>query len=391
MADVVDFVLSGFQEILGITGLAATAIGSTQPLPRFSSQTVVDLCRQAAAAFKALPIVLRPEMPMNVVGDIHGNFRDLIRVLQSQGLTANYLFLGDYVDRGPFSLECVLLLFALALKWPDRFLLIRGNHEFADIAGTYGFRDEILGVYDELVFDEFMVAFSYLPLAAVISSTVFCVHGGIGPELNQISQIDTVERPITDITKMPMVTSMLWADPTTDTPRFHKSLRSETQEYGPIALHQFLQGNNLTLLLRGHQVVNGVQKLSGMSVITVFSSSCSDIGRANQAAIVQLMPKEPPQAAYFAPLPRFNRDEAAFFDVMPAGSIIAPTRTSLARGKFGAARSSSLGGLASGMFRAHSYRKRSGFFRRVTSQDTFTSGTDDQDDTIPVSDDQISG
>jgi hypothetical protein len=217
------------------------------------------------------------------------------------------------------------------------------------------------------------------------------VHGGIGPELHHISQIDAIARPITDISNMPMVVSMLWADPTLDTPRFHASLRSQTQEYGPVALHLFLEANKLNLMLRGHQVVNGVQKFSGMSVITVFSSSSNDMAHPNKAALIQLLPKEALQAIFFDPLPRFNRTEAAFFDVCESTPSSLP-RPTLARGstKFAVTRSASLGILAAGILRSSSFKKKPAerILRPIPRPRTFTSGTDDAGETLsPISED----
>jgi hypothetical protein len=126
--------------------------GRANPIPRFPVDQVVKLCRLAAGLFNRRHIVMRAMSLISIVGDLHGNLQDLLRILNSGRPNAAYLFLGDYVDRGPFSLECVLLLFVLTVRYPDRFVLIRGNHEFSDCASVYGFKDEILSVYDESVF-----------------------------------------------------------------------------------------------------------------------------------------------------------------------------------------------------------------------------------------------
>jgi diadenosine tetraphosphatase ApaH/serine/threonine PP2A family protein phosphatase len=367
---VADFVYSGFQELFSVLMASPNDIGRVHALPRFETSTVVALCQLAGLTFRDLPIVLRLFTPINVVGDIHGNFRDLIRIVQTVGLDSKFVFLGDFVDRGPFSLECVLLLFALSVKYPDRFLLIRGNHEFADVASTYGFRDEVSSIYDESVFEQFMVAFSYLPLAATIDGAIFCVHGGIGRTLNRISQIESIERPITDLTDLPMVRAMLWADPTIEYGRFHDSLRASVQEFGPVALHEFLKANGFKLLLRGHQVVDGVHKFDGMDLITVFSSSNGDLPRPNRAAFLQIQADLNPRVSYFDPLPKIGREEAVFEPTGPHSPTAAKDRDrDRRRRRTLLSPSASMVALASGVFTKSQGVRRS--LRGLASTPTF--------------------
>jgi diadenosine tetraphosphatase ApaH/serine/threonine PP2A family protein phosphatase len=264
-----------------------------------------------ATLFSRLPIIMRTVSPIGVVGDIHGNLCDLLRIFHSASLDAAYLFLGDYVDRGPFSLECLILLFSLALKSPDRFLLIRGNHEFSDCASVYGFKEEILSLYDESVFNEFLITFSYMPFGAIIDGSIFCCHGGIGPGLETIRQIQAIQRPINDFTDLPIIRSLVWADPTTEEPRFRQSARALGDEFGAEALEEFLAANGFQMLVRGHQVVNGAHRFPGMSLLTVFSSSAGP-PRPNRAAIVTFAPGERPMPVFFDPIEPLERSAATF-------------------------------------------------------------------------------
>jgi serine/threonine-protein phosphatase PP1 catalytic subunit len=122
--------------------------------------------------------------------------QDLVRIFRHYGLDSAFLFLGDYLNRGGFSIECILFLLTLSCKYPDRYFLLRGNHETRSIASTHGFKSDVIGLYSLDVFEKFISVFEWMPLAAVINRSTFCVHGGIGPDLNQVSQINELQRPL---------------------------------------------------------------------------------------------------------------------------------------------------------------------------------------------------
>lgn len=180
-----------------------------------------------------------------VVGDIHGQFYDLLRLFEYGGFPpdANYLFLGDYVDRGKQSLEAICLLLAYKIKYPENFFILRGNHECASINRIYGFYDECM-VYITLIFlyvgkrrysiklwKTFTDCFNCLPVAAIIDEKILCMyfhnfvlftynrHGGISPELNSFDQIRKIIRP-TDVPDSGLLCDLLWADPDKDTSVF---------------------------------------------------------------------------------------------------------------------------------------------------------------------------
>jgi serine/threonine-protein phosphatase PP1 catalytic subunit len=131
------------------------------------------------------------------LGDIHGQFNDLLRLFESSGFPpkSNYLFLGDYVDRGKQSIESISLLLAYKIKYKDNFFLLRGNHESEAINRMYGFLDECKRRYSLKLFKCFNDCFNCLPVSAVINNKILCMHGGLSPELHSLNQINEIRRP----------------------------------------------------------------------------------------------------------------------------------------------------------------------------------------------------
>lgn len=123
--------------------------------------------------------------PVCVVGDIHGQYYDFVHLLEKAGSPKkiNYIFLGDYVDRGIFSIEWVILLFSLKVAHPDNVILLRGNHEWRNMTDHFTFREETINKFDEEIYDHIMDAFDSMPLAAVVNDRYLAIHGGISPDL----------------------------------------------------------------------------------------------------------------------------------------------------------------------------------------------------------------
>jgi serine/threonine-protein phosphatase 4 catalytic subunit len=150
-----------------------------------------------------------------VCGDIHGQFDDLLELFRIGGFPpfASYIFLGDYVDRGKDSVECFLLLLAFKIRYKNRVTLLRGNHESKLISQFYGFYDECQKKYGELsVWKACTDVFDYLTIAAIINDKIFCVHGGLSPNIKKISEIDSIDR-IRDIPQEGPHCDLLWSDP----------------------------------------------------------------------------------------------------------------------------------------------------------------------------------
>ena len=134
------------------------------------------------------PNLIKISEPVVVVVDIHGSYYDLFHMLNKAGHPSkmNYLFLGDYVDRGIFGLECIMLLISIKINYPKKFMLLRGNHESRNMTEIFTFRDEVISRFDNQVYDCFMELFDALPIACVIDEKYLAMHGGISPSLNSI-------------------------------------------------------------------------------------------------------------------------------------------------------------------------------------------------------------
>lgn len=145
---------------------------------------------------KQEPNLAQIDEPICVVGDIHGQYFDLLNMISKAGEpgTINYLFLGDYVDRGVLGIEVVLLLFAIKLNEPKSVVLLRGNHESRNMTESFTFREEVLDRYDLEVYDLFMEVFDSLPISALVAKKYLAMHGGISPELSKLEQINTINR-----------------------------------------------------------------------------------------------------------------------------------------------------------------------------------------------------
>merc|ERR1719482_2265323 len=154
-------------------------------------EVVCDLCRRSRDCFVDQPILLELEVPLKICGDVHGQYSDLLKLFDMGGFPpeANYLFLGDYVDRGKQSLETICLLLAYKVKYPENVFLLRGNHECASINRIYGFYDECKRRFSVKMWKRFTELFNWLPAAAVLEHRIFCVHGGLSPELKSLDQI----------------------------------------------------------------------------------------------------------------------------------------------------------------------------------------------------------
>ena len=164
-------------------------------LSREGPLTKAQVCRILKLAinmFKQEPNLAQIEEPICVVGDLHGQYFDLLNMLQKAGEpgTINYLFLGDYVDRGVLGIEVILLLFSIKLCEQKSVVLLRGNHESRNMTESFTFREEVLQRFDIEVYDLFMDAFDALPIAALIAKKYLAMHGGISPELQKIEQIN---------------------------------------------------------------------------------------------------------------------------------------------------------------------------------------------------------
>lgn len=236
---------------------------------------IKSLIFQVRKVFLAQDTLLELTAPIKVCGDIHGQYIDLLRLFEYGGYPSdtNYLFLGDYVDRGKQSLEVVILLFCFKLKYPDNFFLLRGNHESASINRLYGFYEECKMRYSEELWKLFTDCFNCLPLCAIISQKIFCTHGGLSPELHSIDQIRCLARP-TDIPDQGLLCDLLWSDPDKNVTGWGDNDRGVSFTFGQNIVNRFLKHNDFDIMIRAHQVVvDGFEVLPPKkNCVTLFSA-----------------------------------------------------------------------------------------------------------------------
>nr|ACF79850.1 unknown [Zea mays] len=211
----------------------------------------------------------------------------------------DYLFLGDYVDRGQHSLETISLLLALKVEYPHNVHLIRGNHEAADINALFGFRIECIermGERDGIwTWHRVNRLFNWLPLAALIEKKIICMHGGIGRSINHIEQIENLHRPITMEAGSVVLMDLLWSDPTENDSV--EGLRPNARgpglvTFGPDRVMEFCNNNDLQLIVRAHEcVMDGFERFAQGHLITLFSAT-NYCGTANNAGAILVLGRD---------------------------------------------------------------------------------------------------
>ncbi|KAH7537136.1 hypothetical protein FEM48_Zijuj03G0059900 [Ziziphus jujuba var. spinosa] len=227
---------------------------------------------------------------MGFVSDIHGQYSDLLRLFEYGGFppSANYLFLGDYVDRGKQSLETICLLLAYKIKFPENFFLLRGNHECASINRIYGFYDECKRRFNVRLWKAFTECFNCLPVAALIDDKILCMHGGLSPDLANLDQIRNLARP-TAVPDTGLLCDLLWSDPGRDVKGWGMNDRGVSYTFGPDKVAEFLVQHDLDLVCRAHQVVeDGYEFFADRQLVTIFSAPnyCGEFDNAGALMIV---------------------------------------------------------------------------------------------------------
>ncbi|XP_076106422.1 uncharacterized protein LOC143075052 [Mytilus galloprovincialis] len=278
------------------------------------AKCLLTLCRQTKEILSDEPRLVKLTSPVYILGDIHGNYRDLVcfeKALWRMGpmLTpASFLFLGDYVDRGEYGVEVISYLFAEKLLAPEKFVLLRGNHELRSVQEMFSFKTECIAKFGDSIglqiWDAVNECFDCMPIAATVDDRIFCVHGGIpGPESESclIENINKVPCPLRDPEiESPLAWEIMWSDPISVeqvTPELKEELEKQkgyvynsrrgTAHFFSIeALTSFLDINGLSHVIRAHEVQEaGFQVQQQGKLLTVFSSS-GYCGGSNEAACV---------------------------------------------------------------------------------------------------------
>ncbi|ETW31254.1 hypothetical protein C923_02058 [Plasmodium falciparum UGT5.1] len=256
---------------------------------RIRKEDCLDIIKKVIDIVSNEPNLLRLKDPITIVGDIHGQYYDLLKLLEVGGNPdhTQFLFLGDYVDRGSFSIEVLLLLYALKINFPDRIWLIRGNHECRQMTTFFNFRDECEYKYDIVVYYAFMESFDTIPLSAVINGKFLGVHGGLSPDLILLNQICSFTR-FQEPPRSGIFCDILWSDPIDEDKEEHtiqtesyfpNDIRGCSYFFGYNAATTFLEKNGLLSIIRAHEAQLEGYKMHQTNlktgfpiVITIFSA-----------------------------------------------------------------------------------------------------------------------
>lgn len=265
----------------------------------YTKYELMQLIESVEAALSVDDTLAKISPPVTIVGDIHGQYPDLVRVLCNQNskedakkkaaygfCNSRFVFLGDYVDRGHHSIECISLVFALKVVYPTNYILLRGNHETKSINYTYGFREELvnrLGPIDGFeIWERFNVAFSWMPLACLVGHKILCMHGGISPKLHSLKEINEIDRPVAEILPDSLAQDLLWADPADgqgamtvrSTPEYvPNGVRGLSFIFNEAAVRDTCKRLNINLIVRAHQMIpEGFKFFADQKLLTIFSA-----------------------------------------------------------------------------------------------------------------------
>jgi serine/threonine-protein phosphatase 2A catalytic subunit len=274
-----------------------------------------DLLKLLAAAkevFQKESTLVNVKSPVTVIGDIHGQFYDMMEMFHITGTPpgTSLLFLGDYVDRGYQSIEVFSFILAMKVKYPSRVTVLRGNHESRQITQVYGFYDECIRKYNgPSIWRVFADVFDLLPLVGLIDDKIICMHGGLSPSLDKLDDIrDISDSRIQEIPHEGSICDLLWSDPD-DRPGWGISPRGAGYTFGPDNSEKFCKLNNLSMIARAHQLVmEGFNLNHDNRVATIFSAPNYCYRCGNQGAVMEIDERLNHRFLQFDPAPRRGED-----------------------------------------------------------------------------------
>ncbi|CAJ0928692.1 unnamed protein product, partial [Mesorhabditis belari] len=272
---------------------------------KISYDEAVQMCNLAQKSLMRQKMIVRlkdNQLPLTVVGDIHSNIIHLRRIFGTLGWPGegnNYLFLGDYVDRGSQGVETMCLLLALQYRYPTRVHILRGNHEEANTTLGYGFYDECRSKFPQdnqghLIWRHFIDVFGCLPAMAIISEKIVCMHGGLSPYMDRIEDLDQIERPCS-VPAYGILCDTVWSDPDPDVTGWRLSKRWVSFAFGGDVIEDFCKRNNFDMIIRAHQITRpmfrwGYRWFTNGRLVTIFSSTNYQ-NNNNNAAVASISTK----------------------------------------------------------------------------------------------------
>lgn len=254
-------------------------------------EEIQSLCVIAKDIFLAQPMLLEIKPPLSICGDIHGHYVELLRVFDQAGYPPlqNYLFLGNYVDKGKYSIEVICLLLAYKIKYPDMIYLLRGNHECERISKTNGFYDECIRRYNIKAWKNVINCFHCLPVAAIVGERIFCCHGGLSPDLDSMEQIKNLPRPCS-IPEIGLLYDLLWSNPSVNINCWTGEMKDKRLTYcfGFTVINEFLNKYDFDVIVRSLQFLEfGFEHLFNRQLVTIFSAA-DFCGQNNYGAVLSV-------------------------------------------------------------------------------------------------------
>eukprot|EP01127_Copromyxa_protea_P004299 TRINITY_DN1417_c0_g1_i1.p1 TRINITY_DN1417_c0_g1~~TRINITY_DN1417_c0_g1_i1.p1 ORF type:complete len:350 (-),score=38.05 TRINITY_DN1417_c0_g1_i1:78-1127(-) len=267
-------------------------MGKMDKCEALSEGDMMDLCDRVKDVLIEENTIVELPAPITVVGDIHGQFYDLLHMFKESGdpRSMSYVFLGDYVDRGYYSLQTLTYLFLLKVQYPDHISLVRGNHEARSVSQVYGFYDECIKQYgDGNIWRNCCEVFDLLPLGAIVDDRVLCVHGGLSPDVDTLDDMRAIYR-LNDVQKTGAMCDILWSDPEEDMLRdWVANPRGCGWLFGSRPTKQFNLSNNISFIARAHQLVmDGYAYMFDNELITIWSAPNYCYKCANSAAVLHI-------------------------------------------------------------------------------------------------------
>jgi len=270
-----------------------------EEVPSLSDVELV--CRLSYDILNGEKNVIRVKSPVTLCGDVHGDFEDVLEIFEIFGEPpeGRYAFLGDYVDRGPNSVQTFILLLCYKIKYPSDFYLIRGNHETSSLNQYFGFCDEVLSRYSNFnAWKCFLEVFNVLPVAVLVDDNIIGVHGGLSSRIKTIDELECINRKLDDPTQPPY-NDILWNDPYEGL-GFSTSARDGCYLWGSDVTEEFLNRNSLKMVVRGHQSVDGFTFNHNNQVLTVFSAPCYH-STIKEGSVLEVISPEKMQITSFRP------------------------------------------------------------------------------------------